>query len=535
MYRYSRHWSIALAVLLIASFLFAFPTSYLQAAAKPKIAGADALTVEELQAAYEEAAAGGKKVRVMIVPGHEPMYGGAQYAGYYERELVVMLAEKLATELRSDPNLEVLVARGSSDWNRDLSQYFKRNMKSIEKFVATHKKEFKRQLRRGKVEENEAQAGHNVAPGDVAYRLYGITKWSNENDVDLMIHVHLNDAGDRRGGAPGAYTGLSIYVPYKEFGNAEASREVAEEVFDRLTDITAKSTLPIEDAGIVEDQELIALGSHNTAAVPSLLIEYGYIYEPKFTDQNVRDMVFSDYAYQTARGVGDFFGRDASGTYSTRALPYTWGSDVVALAPQPYAFAGIAEAASSTAQAPASVASPAVYALQHALALEGFYPSRPSSLINCPIDGRTGPCVTEALMAFQKARGIRASGTLDAATRNLLNAKYAAGPFVPAVDPVAPPRPTPTATVPASCVAFTTSLESGSTDADTKGQVSRLQKMLAMDATIYPEGKVTGYFGPATDKAVKAFQTKHGIAKAGSAGYGVVGPATGKTLLAGCK
>ncbi|MBI2135942.1 peptidoglycan-binding protein, partial [Candidatus Woesearchaeota archaeon] len=43
---------------------------------------------------------------------------------------------------------------------------------------------------------------------------------------------------------------------------------------------------------------------------------------------------------------------------------------------------------------------------------------------------------------------------------------------------------------------------------------------------IYPEGLTTGYYGPLTTKAVKAFQEKHGIARAGDPGYGEVGPAT---------
>lgn len=526
MQRYARLSSIVITILLIASFLFAFPTASLEAASKPKLAGSSALTTEELKTAYEEAEAGGDKVRILVVPGHEPTYGGAQYGGYYERELAVILSEKLATELRTDPNLEVIVARTQTDWHSTLDRYFDRNTKSIKKFVETHKKEMKKLLRRGKADENEEQAGHNRAPDDVAYRLYGITKWSNENDIDLMVHVHLNDAGDRRGDAPGAYTGLSIYVPYKEYGNSEASKDIAEDVFDRLTDITAKSTLAIEDKGVVEDAELIALGSHNTSAVPSILIEYGYIYEPKFTDPRVQPAVFTDYAYQTARGIRDFFGAGAVGTYNTKSLPYTWRTDVAAL---PFA----SREASST---PAG-GDMGLYALQHALAVEGFYPQRPSTLINCPIDGHMSACVTDALTAYQIARGIPVSGTLDVTTRNALNKTYGAGVYVPETVTVAPVVPTAPVTVTPSsiCVAFTTSLELESTDADTKGQVSRLQKILAQDKAIYPEGKVTGYFGPATDKAVKAFQTKRGIAKAGSTGYGVVGPATGKALIAACK
>jgi peptidoglycan hydrolase-like protein with peptidoglycan-binding domain len=51
--------------------------------------------------------------------------------------------------------------------------------------------------------------------------------------------------------------------------------------------------------------------------------------------------------------------------------------------------------------------------------------------------------------------------------------------------------------------------------------VYALQKYLAGDKSIYPEGKVTGYFGPLTEKAVIAFQKKHGLE-----GVGVVGPKT---------
>ncbi len=56
--------------------------------------------------------------------------------------------------------------------------------------------------------------------------------------------------------------------------------------------------------------------------------------------------------------------------------------------------------------------------------------------------------------------------------------------------------------------------------------VSNLQKALKTDSSVYPEGLVTGYFGPATLKAIQRFQEKYGIASSGKAGYGNVGPAT---------
>lgn len=56
--------------------------------------------------------------------------------------------------------------------------------------------------------------------------------------------------------------------------------------------------------------------------------------------------------------------------------------------------------------------------------------------------------------------------------------------------------------------------------------VSNLQTALKTDSSIYPSGKVTGYFGPATLLAIKKFQEKYGIASEGQAGYGTVGPKT---------
>ncbi len=52
-------------------------------------------------------------------------------------------------------------------------------------------------------------------------------------------------------------------------------------------------------------------------------------------------------------------------------------------------------------------------------------------------------------------------------------------------------------------------------------EVSQLQKFLAQDPEVYPEGLETGYFGNLTHKAVKAFQKKHGIDT-----MGLVGPKT---------
>jgi hypothetical protein len=60
----------------------------------------------------------------------------------------------------------------------------------------------------------------------------------------------------------------------------------------------------------------------------------------------------------------------------------------------------------------------------------------------------------------------------------------------------------------------------------TGNQVKELQSFLASDPVLYPEGKVTGYFGMLTLRAVERFQTKYGIAMYWSPGYGLFGPRT---------
>jgi len=51
--------------------------------------------------------------------------------------------------------------------------------------------------------------------------------------------------------------------------------------------------------------------------------------------------------------------------------------------------------------------------------------------------------------------------------------------------------------------------------------IELLQEILATDPDIYPEGLITGYFGPLTRQAVKRFQRIAGIEQ-----VGVVGPKT---------
>ncbi len=56
----------------------------------------------------------------------------------------------------------------------------------------------------------------------------------------------------------------------------------------------------------------------------------------------------------------------------------------------------------------------------------------------------------------------------------------------------------------------------GRTDNDTNGEVTRLQSWLSTMPDVYPEKLVTGYFGPATERAVQRYQKKYGIVASGA-------------------
>jgi len=147
---------------------------------------------------------------------------------------------------------------------------------------------------------------HNSASSEVATHLYGINKWSNENDIDLVLHLHINDMPRKNTSVAGPYVGFAIYVPEKQYSNAKASKEIGESLKNRLEDVMGVSTMPKESAGVIESQQLIAMGSYNTSDAASLLIEYGYIYETQYTIEASQRKFAKLVAEQTYQGLRDF-------------------------------------------------------------------------------------------------------------------------------------------------------------------------------------------------------------------------------------
>jgi len=365
----------------------------------------DSITEKELKNDYALAEEGTGKIKILIVPGHDEGRGGTEFRGIKERNLNIEIAETLTRILRKEGSFEVLLTRNKNEYHKGIQEYIETNYKEIKDFRKNYKETMESLVQSGLVDMRKG-VEHNSAPSATAIRLYGINKWANENDIDIVIHIHLNDYPGRRYNQSGKYSGATIYIPEKQFSNAKASKALAESVFNRLTTYSAQSNLPLESAGIVEDQELIAIGSYNTLDPAVMLIEYGYIYEARFMYPEVRALAIEESAMQTYLGILDFFDIQELNTeniYSTATLPYLWNNNLKK----------------------GTRGSKDVFALQTALAFQFLYPSEKRSKNDCPINGNFGPCTARAVIDFQKKYDIEpASGFVGPLTRYKLNELY---------------------------------------------------------------------------------------------------------------
>lgn len=336
-----------------------------------------------------------KKVRILIVPGHQPDRGGTNFGGVYERDVVVDIADALATLLSQNPHYDVLVARTKTAWHPTLQNYFDTHELEIDTFQLSQKAQMALHLADGSLLPEEDQVYHDAAPSKAALQLYGINKWTSDNAYDITLHLHINDYAGRHRPNLDKYEGFAVYVPNHQFSNAEASKAIGEAVAVRLNAYHATSTLPREDVGVVEDQELIATGSNNTADDAALLIEYGYIYEPQFQDPSVRSLAIADYALQTYLGLQDFFKDPISPTYGSVSFPYDWSQ--------------------------ITSHGPSVYALQAALHHLGYYPPAGENFSDCPVSGSMGACTRAAIRDYQRLHGLEETGTVGPATAEALS------------------------------------------------------------------------------------------------------------------
>jgi N-acetylmuramoyl-L-alanine amidase len=366
-----------------------------------------AATAQDIINRYTSSLITGQKVNVLVVPGHDDEYWGTEFGDIREGDVTVAIGQHLYNYLRNDPRLDVTITRTQMGYTDTFKNYFETNRTQIQDFIKSAQASHQQKVSNGEILINEV-VPHNNAKPEVAHRLYGINKWANENNIDLVIHIHVNDHGGRVWGTAGKYQGFSMYYPAKEYSNSVTSETLGKAIFDELLKRNTPSDYPPEAAGLIPDHELIAIGAADTLKAASVLVEYGYIYEPQFLNVDNRDALTRDLAYQTFLGMHTFFGDRAkygngfvnttSATTAVSAknnyLPYTWKKD-------------LKKGTGSTAD---------INALQAALTKSGVY--------SCGIVGTFGPCTEKGVKAFQKKYGISQTGTVGPQTRAKLNALY---------------------------------------------------------------------------------------------------------------
>lgn len=87
-----------------------------------------------------------------------------------------------------------------------------------------------------------------------------------------------------------------------------------------------------------------------------------------------------------------------------------------------------------------------------------------------------------------------------------------------------------------TCLNLSRSLYLGVSDSESAGEVTKLQQFLT-NTGHYTYGKATGYYGPATQQAVQAWQAEKKLVSSGSpetTGFGMVGPSTRSEMARGC-
>ena len=345
----------------------------------------------------------GQKVKILIIPGHDKKYSGAYFRGVSEQEINLKLAEKIKTELMRDPLLDVTITRDENGYVPVIQEYFDDNEKSINRFIDSHKKETVKL----KAEEDfdlDVQVPHADAKPLVAYQLYGVNKWAGENDFDLILNIHFNDDTGHPSGAVGDFSGFVVYVPDENLLNHKDGDILGAAIGARMNQTFPTSNMPLEAAkadlgGVIPDFHLIALGSNRTLEIPSVLVEYSYIYEPQLVPE-LFDLSSFVMARATTRGVYDYL----NGSQNLKNLLYSWDAKSLVKSKKP---------------------TNDVLALQFGLKELGFFPPKGST--KCRFDGLLGPCTNTAIKSFQKSSGLGADGVPGAKTKAALNEIFSTG------------------------------------------------------------------------------------------------------------
>lgn len=357
------------------------------------------IKTEDLLKKFHQATSSNKKssekIKIMIVPGHDDENFGAAFGTIREADLNVDLGERIYQLLLKEKGVEVFLTRDRFGYQKELKKYLQEEAEAITEFQQVQKEEMKKLISQKKIVPY-SNIFHNSARPEVVNILYGINKFANDFEFDIVLHLHFNDYPGRTG-QNGKYSGFSIYVPEKQFSNAEVSQDFAQKIQEALSFWFAESDLPNE-SGIVEDQELIAVGAYNTVDMISVLIEYGYIYESQFNNPEIKEIIFDELAQATYLGLKNFLKNSEAEINKFDHF-------------KNYSFSKNLQKNDKGAE---------VLALQHFLKLQSYYPLN-NNLNECPLNGNFGNCTELAIKTFQGDNNLDVTGYLNEETRNFIN------------------------------------------------------------------------------------------------------------------
>lgn len=249
-----------------------------------------------------------KPIRILIVPGHDNEVYGAKYNGLKEADMALALGNDIFDNLKKDKRFQVFITRDDGGYTKDFSDYFNNHMSEIKTFKEDAKKKMAEKVKTGTFV-TKPNGYHISVKEPVALKLYGLNKWENENDIDVVIHIHFNDDGRKNKSKPGKYSGFSVYMPDLQLPSGALSAPLALNIFKELNKKYHSATNSKINGGVISDQKLIVMGANGTlsSSVRTVLIEYGFIYEKQFRTYTSRKTAFQNRADITANAIVDYF------------------------------------------------------------------------------------------------------------------------------------------------------------------------------------------------------------------------------------
>mgnify|MGYP001587081250 CR=1 FL=1 len=253
-------------------------------------------------------AAAGATTRILVIPGHEPTSGGASFRDTHERDLALELSILIADELIHDGKFDAIISRDASLWLPELADHFVARKEDILSFKRRHQFWERFLYIIGLRPKGDRGDAHTEVSDETAIHLYGTNLWANENDIDLVLSVHFND-DFRKADQPGRSRGFTVFIPGDGLHNASTSLAIGRSLYAELKKVIPVTISDKVREGIFPSNSLIALGAYNTLDASSVLVEYGFVYEPQFQSERSRAYAFEVMAKATVAGILEHYSK----------------------------------------------------------------------------------------------------------------------------------------------------------------------------------------------------------------------------------